>query len=109
MHFAPAELPKFVVELMERESVPAPYPLTFPAFPDAVGSVLSPIEPSGLNYWGPPNTESTEIDAVQLARGSQPVDQLDPFRLVLQVTPDAENRLAQMPVALKPHEMARRR
>lgn len=89
------------------EGAPAAYPLTFPAYPDAAGSTLAAIEPSGLNrYWGPPS--KTDVDVCpnfpgprfgapgpQFARGSQPVEQLDAYRRPLPA--DAETRIAPMP------------
>ncbi len=90
--------------------MPAPYPLTFPAFPEAAGAVmLAPIEPSGLNYWGPPSAEieapiDHEIEgdyAVQFARGSQPVEHLDPLRVCLShASHDDETRIAPAPQPL---------
>jgi hypothetical protein len=103
-HFAPAHLPaSFVLEMSAANlpEQPAPYPLTFPAYPDSASTVLTDVEPSGLNYWGAPS--QTEIDAVdiQFARGSQPVEQLDPIRIALpQAAPqDTETRIAPMPLA----------
>ncbi len=58
---------------------PAPYPLTFPAFPEAANAVmLSPIESSQVSAVQP------EPDyAIQFARGSQPTEHLEPIRMTL--------------------------
>lgn len=58
---------------------PAPYPLTFPAFPEPAGVVmLQPIEPSNINRWHDPSADY----AIPFARGSQPADQFEPMRIL---------------------------
>jgi hypothetical protein len=76
---------------------PAPYPLTFPAFPEAAGAtMLAPVEPSGLNYWGPQPTEiEVQDDQILCARGSQPAES---FRRTMPLaSPSDETRIAPPP------------
>jgi hypothetical protein len=107
-HLAPQS---FVLEMSSHQlpdaQETAHYPLTFPAFPEAAGATeLAPIEPSGLNYWGNAKTEVEE--PVQFARGSQPVEHLDPIRMALpHARPDDETRVAMAPADKRTFEYRR--
>lgn len=67
---------------------PAPYPLTFPAFPEAAALVMLPAhrwEVASAVDDGPTIRDPyPERDyAMQFARGSQPVERLEPIRMIL--------------------------
>ncbi len=97
-HLARTQPQSFVLE-SSTAARPAAYPLTFPAFPEAAGAtMLAAVEPSGLNYWGPHPTEvEVQDDQIIFARGSQPVDQLEPVRRTLPASPSDETRIAPSP------------
>ena len=94
-----AQLQSFVLEnsTTALPADPAPYPLTFPAFPEAAGAtMLAPVEPSGLNYWGPQPTEiEVQDEQILFARGSQPAES---FRRTMPLaSPSDETRIAPPP------------
>ncbi len=93
-HLAHTQPQSFV--LKNSAALPAAYPLTFPAFPEVAGAtMLAPVEPSGLNYWGPLPTEVEVTDEqIIFARGSQPADQLEPIRRTMpRASPSDETRI----------------
>lgn len=114
-HLARTQVASFVLDSSSAAlpAEPATYPLTFPAFPEAAGAtMLAPIEPSGLNYWGnaPTSTEhEVQDDQILFARGSQPVDQLDPVRVVLPLAPNDETRIEMSSADRRTLELQRRR
>ncbi len=87
---------------------PAPYPLTFPAFPEPADVVmLAPIEPSGVGRW--PATPQPDY-AIPFARGSAPEEQLERVRCMI-LPADAPTQIVQTDLrrTLVSHGVPRRR